>query len=70
MASGVGGQLKTHTDLLNTMKGLVTLATDATKEASKMAKDAITCSSTANTTADAAKTALAALFTKNPSLKR
>ncbi len=70
VASGVGGQLKTHTDLLHKMKGLVSLATDAAKEVTKAAKDAITCSSTANSNADAAKNAVAGLFLKNPTLKR
>lgn len=70
VASGVGGQLKAHTDLLATMKGTVHSAAEAAKEATKTAKEALTRASTANTTADAAKNTLAGLFTKNTTLKR
>ncbi len=69
VALGVGGQLKTLAETVTTLKSLVSTAAGAAKEATQAAKDATSHISMANTTADAAKNAVNAIFSKNSTLK-
>jgi hypothetical protein len=67
---GMGSQIKALSDTMATLKGSVTAATSATKEAVQTAKEANTRATTANTNADAAKNAVNLIYSKNSTLKR
>jgi hypothetical protein len=70
VSSGARRQIKTLTDMIAMLKGLVVAATTATKEASQTAKEANTRATMANTNANAAKNAVNSNYSKNSTLKR
>ncbi len=67
---GVGGQIKTLSDTISTLKGLVVVAAKKAKEVAQVAKEANTWATLADTNADAAKNAVNSIYTNNSSLKR
>jgi hypothetical protein len=69
-AAGGGGQLKTLTDMVATLKTSVAAAMTAAKDAARDDKEASACASMTNTKADAAKNAVDTFYSKNPTLKR
>jgi hypothetical protein len=70
VAWGVGGQLKTLTDMIATLTSLVTTAAKEANEAAQVAKEANTRASSASTNADPAKNAVNSIYTKKSTLKR
>ena len=69
LAVGGGGQLKTLIDKVEKLQTAVATAMATSKDALKGSMEAITRASTANINADAAKNAVNAFYSKNPSLK-
>ncbi len=67
MALGAGGQIKTLSDTISTLKGSVA---GAAREVAHGAKEANMRTTLANTNARAAKNAVNSIYTKNSSLKR
>jgi hypothetical protein len=69
VASEVGGQIKALTDVVATLKGLISAATSAAKEATQAVKEANTWATTANMNADAAKNAVKDIYSKISTIK-
>ncbi len=70
VALGVGVQLRKLTESVSKIENLAKTADLAAKVAAKVAKEANTCSSVANTSAEKAKDNLKTLYMKNSTLKR